>query len=127
MSLELSGKLIKILPAQTGSGKNGAWVKQDFVIETTEQYPKKICISAWGDKADIIQDAEIGDVFNLSAIVESREYNNKWYTDLKVWNITNERAKPVKKAVKGEQPDKPKPAFMSDSLDGSEEDSDLPF
>jgi hypothetical protein len=49
MALEITGKVISILTEQTGSGKNGVWVKQDFVIETTEQYPKKVCFSAWGD------------------------------------------------------------------------------
>jgi hypothetical protein len=37
MALEISGKVIQILPEQTGTGKNGLWTKQDFVIETQEQ------------------------------------------------------------------------------------------
>jgi hypothetical protein len=51
MALEISGKVIQLLVEQTGAGKNGTWVRRDFVIETTEQYPKKICFSGWGDKA----------------------------------------------------------------------------
>jgi hypothetical protein len=50
MANELSGKVMLILPEQTGTGKNGQWSKQDFVIETEEQYPKKVCFSAWGEK-----------------------------------------------------------------------------
>lgn len=48
--MEITGRIIQLLPLQTGQGKNGVWKKQDFVIETDGQYPKKICISAWGDK-----------------------------------------------------------------------------
>ena len=48
--MQLTAKLIQILPLQTGSGKNGEWKKQDIIVETSEQYPKKVCISIWGDK-----------------------------------------------------------------------------
>jgi len=46
--MELSGKVIQILPKQTGEGKNGTWEKQEYVIETQGQYPKKVCFSIWG-------------------------------------------------------------------------------
>ena len=52
MALEIIGNLWKVMPEQSGAGKNGTWVKQDFIIETDDQYPKKVCITAWGEKAD---------------------------------------------------------------------------
>ena len=58
MALEISGKLLQILPEQTGTGKNGQWIKQDFIIETQEQYPRKVCFSAWGDKAALVKNLE---------------------------------------------------------------------
>ena len=87
MALEISGKIIKILPEQTGSGKNGVWKKQDFILETMEQFPKKICIAAWGDKVDQIQSLNVGEEVKVAFNVESREYNERWYTDLKAWKI----------------------------------------
>jgi hypothetical protein len=87
MALEISGKVISVLAEQTGSGKNGAWVKQDFVIETTEQYPKKVCFSAWGDKAAAVKNIAMGTPVKVSFNVESREFNGKWYTDLRIWKI----------------------------------------
>ena len=48
--MQLIGKLIQMLPLQTGQGKNGQRKKQDIVVETEGQYPKKVCISIWGDK-----------------------------------------------------------------------------
>ena len=48
--MQLTAKLVQLLPLQTGSGKNGQWKKQDVIVETEGQYPKKICISIWGDK-----------------------------------------------------------------------------
>ena len=87
MAIEISGKLIKLLPLQTGSGKNGTWNKQDFIIETTEQYPKKICISAWGDKINMLAQFSLDSSLKVSVNIESREYNGKWYTDLRAWKI----------------------------------------
>ena len=49
MALEINGKIIKILPQQSGTGRNGVWKKQDFILETNEQFPKKISFQR-GDK-----------------------------------------------------------------------------
>jgi hypothetical protein len=48
--MQLTAKLIEVLAIQTGQGKNGEWKKQDIIVETDGQYPKKVCISIWGDK-----------------------------------------------------------------------------
>jgi len=87
MALEVTGRLIHILPEQTGTGKNGLWKKQDIIIETNEQFPKKISLSLWGDKVDQAKDYQIGQVLKVVAAVESREYNGKWYTDVKPFRI----------------------------------------
>jgi len=89
MPLEITGKLIQVQPEQTGAGKNGTnWVKQDFIIETAaEQYPKKICFSAWGDKMQILKTLNPGTQINVAFDIESREFNGKWYTNLKAWKI----------------------------------------
>lgn len=87
MAIEISGKLIKLLPIQTGTGKNGMWSKQEFVVETTDQYPKKICISAWGDKTNMLAQFSLDSDIRVSVNIESREYNEKWYTDIRAWKI----------------------------------------
>ena len=92
MSLEIEGKLVKILPEQSGEGKNGRWVKQDFVIETADKFPKKVCFSTWGDKTDLLKVFSAGDMLRVSFNPESREYNQKWYTDLRAWKIEAKNA-----------------------------------
>jgi Domain of unknown function (DUF3127) len=74
------------LPLQSGTGKNGQWKKQDIIVETDGQYPKKVCISIWGDKIDEKQ-LQINNVLKLEFDIESREFNGKWYTDAKAWKI----------------------------------------
>ncbi len=87
MGLDVEGRLIKILPEQSGEGRNGRWVKQDFVIETAGEYPKKICFATWGDKTDALKKLQEGQMLKVAFNPESREYNEKWYTDLKAWKI----------------------------------------
>lgn len=87
MALEISGKIIKVLPEQNGTGRNGAWKKQDFIVETKEQYPKKICITAWGDKVNALSQIPMQSDVKVNVNIESREFNDKWYTDVRAWKI----------------------------------------
>jgi hypothetical protein len=84
--MQLTAKLIQLLPLQTGTGKNGEWKKQDIIVETESQYPKKVCISIWGDKINTSQ-LKVGNQLKVDFDVESREYNGRWYTDVKAWKI----------------------------------------
>jgi hypothetical protein len=80
--MQLTAKITQLLPLQTGMGKSGQWRKQDIIVETDGQYPKNICISIWGDKINENQ-LQIGNSLTISYELESREYNNKWYTDVR--------------------------------------------
>jgi hypothetical protein len=84
--MELEGKVIQINPLQSGEGRNGTWKKQEFIIETTSQYPKKVCVTVWGDKIDQFNIQQNEDL-KLSIELESREYNNRWYTDVRAWKV----------------------------------------
>lgn len=87
MALELSGKVTQILTEQSGTGKNGQWSKQDFIIETEDQYPRKVCLSAWGEKVSMVKTLKPGNPVKVSFNAESREFNGRWYTDLRIWKI----------------------------------------
>jgi Domain of unknown function (DUF3127) len=84
--MQLTAKLIQLLPLQSGTGKNGQWKKQDIIVETEATYPKKICVSVWGDKIDA-SSLQLGNLLKIDFDVESREYNGRWYTDVKAWKI----------------------------------------
>jgi len=85
--MDITGILIKKLALQSGSGANGTWQKQDFVIQTEEQYPKKVCFSAWAQRVDDLSRFQEGSRVKVSFDVASREYNERWYTDLRAWRI----------------------------------------
>lgn len=84
--MQIAAKLIKILPLQTGTGRNGEWKRQDIIVETQEQYPKKICIGIWGDKIEE-EKLKVDAMLQIDFDIESREYNEKWYTNLRAWKI----------------------------------------
>ena len=126
MALEIVGKLQQILPAQKGSGARGEWLRQDFIIETVEQYPRKICVSAWGDKAKDLEGVQIGDTLKISVNIESREFNGRWYTDVRSWRIERESSS---QQASPQQTAAPTPLAADDYADfgASEEVDDLPF
>ncbi|GAB4322404.1 MAG: DUF3127 domain-containing protein [Bacteroidales bacterium] len=84
--MEIKGKIVEIMEPETGEGRNGPWRKQNFVIETLEQYPRKVCLTVWGDKVNIGQ-FSAGTVVTADINIESREYNGRWYTDVKAWRV----------------------------------------
>ncbi|MDN3689598.1 DUF3127 domain-containing protein [Cyclobacterium jeungdonense] len=86
--MELTGKIIQALEEQSGNGRNGTWRKRDYIMETPGQYPKKVCLTVWGDKIDQFN-IQPGQEITASIEVESREYNGRWYTDVKVWRVNS--------------------------------------
>ena len=114
----LTGKLLQVLPLQTGTGKNGQWKKQDIIVETEGQYPKKVCVSIWGDKIKEEQ-LKVGSQLNISFDIESREFNGKWYTDVKAWKIEAGSGAAAPDNTNGDQ--------YFDEGSSSESKDDLPF
>jgi len=93
--MEIIGKLIQKMPMQSGISKTGnSWQKQEFVIETLEQYPRKICANLWGERTAVLETLNIDDKVVMSFDLESREFNGKWYTDVKASKIEPVNASP---------------------------------
>lgn len=89
--MEINGKIIQLLEGKSGQSAKGAWRKQEYVLETADQYPKKICFMVWGDKVDEFGIKQ-GENLGVSIDLESREYNGRWYTDVKAWKVTRSGA-----------------------------------
>ena len=84
--MEIKGKIIEILPEKSGQSANGEWRKQEYILETDSNYPKKICFIAWWDKIgeyNLQKDENV----EVSVDLESREYNGSWYTYVKAWKV----------------------------------------
>lgn len=85
--MELEGKIFSILELTKGASAKGEWKRQNIVIETTSDFPKKVCVSLWGPKVDAISGMQIGDKVSMTVDLESREFNGKWYTDVRASRI----------------------------------------
>jgi len=123
MSLEITGKVEQVLPLESGEGKNGPWKKQHFVIEYMDgNYAKKLCFSLWGDKTSALQDIQPGTEIKVSFNVESREYNQRWYTDAKAWRVEVVGQAQQNSAATNDNT-APDPVFNETAAD----ENDLPF
>ncbi|MDR0726147.1 MAG: DUF3127 domain-containing protein [Prevotellaceae bacterium] len=88
MALDITGKIVQVLDLQTGASARGDWKRQEFILETEEQYPRKICISLWGDRINDIAGIQIGgELITVSIALESKEFNGRWYTEVRGWRI----------------------------------------
>ena len=91
--MEIKGKITQLLPQKSGQSANGEWRKQEYILETSSEYPKKICFMAWGDKIDQF-DIKQGENVEVAIDLESREYNGRWYTDVKAWRVSRDGTSP---------------------------------
>jgi len=93
MSMQVKGTLLQILKLESGVSKAGKeWKKQDFVIETNEQFPKKVCFTLFGDKISLIDGITEGTEIEVFFSLESRDFNGKWYHNINAWKIENAAA-----------------------------------
>lgn len=128
MALSIEGKLKKLCPVLTGEGRNGTWTRQDFILETFGEYPKQICFSTWNDKAKEVQALAVGSLLSVHFSAESREYNERWYTDLRAFRIDMMGVQ--QQGLTNQQPvtQQPTDAKPEDAKgEGEEESDDLPF
>ena len=140
------GKIIQVLPVQEGVGRNGnPWKVQPYVLETLDQYPRKVHFEVFGEDRIKQNPCEIDQLVTVSFDIESREFNGRWYTSIRAWRIqqgdTTQVAAPAPAAapvaaapaapaapaaapVAAEQPVAPVDPFDASAGDGT---SDLPF
>jgi hypothetical protein len=122
MSLSVKGKLVTILNLESGISRSGnSWKKQEFILETQEQFPRKVCFTLFNDKVSLLSGFAAGEDLEVSFDIESREFNNKWYHNINAWKI--ERVGQISAA------DIPPPLSTDDipPENNLEDPDDLPF
>ena len=133
MSLEIEGKIIRKLNVQTGVSQRGNWSKQEFIIEYQEgSYPSQACFNVWGeDKVKDLERFQIGDSVKVSFNVSSREYNGRWYTDLRAWRIDAAGSQPAsapQTAAPAQETGNAQAAAAATAVPANDsKDDDLPF
>ncbi len=132
--MEISGKIIAVLPLQQGTSKAGnPWQSQSYVLETQEQYSKKVCFEIFGEDRIKNNSCQIDELVTVSFDIESREFNGRWYTSVRAWKVAKgEGAAPAvtsNTATPSPTETAPDTNIQSfDAADNSMDDgSDLPF
>lgn len=81
--MDIQGKVIQVLPPQSGTSKAGnPWSKQEYVIE--QEGGRKVAVTFFGERATQFL-LHMNENVNLSIDIESREYNGRWYTEIRAW------------------------------------------
>lgn len=122
--MEIQGKIITKLPLVSGQGKNGEWRLQEYVLETTDQYPKKVCFGLFGDRIDK-NPINIDDFVNVSFDIESREWNGKWFTSIRAWKVEVVNQEPA--AIPAEVMAVSNAETFDAMADATDDTGDLPF
>ena len=86
--MEIQGKVIAVLPERSGVSARGEWKSQTYVIETQEQYPKKMAFDVLG--ADRIANfgIQLGEVINVSFDIDAHEYQGRYFNQIRAWAVS---------------------------------------
>ena len=130
--MEVSGKIIQVLPEQGGVSKTSGkeWKLQAYVLETQEQFPRKVHFEVFGEDRIKANPCQLDDIVTVSFDIESREFNGRWYTSIRAWKIQQgvvESAAP-QSAVAPQPVAAPQSNVETfDAAAGVDETTDLPF
>ena len=123
--MEFVGVVYRILPVQSGTSARGQWQKLEVVFELPDEFSRKVCVTFFGDRVQDAASLQVGEKVNVSVNIESREYNGRWYTDVRAWRIQKTQPEQPAAAPIPDLPpigmEEPAMAVGSDSVD------DLPF
>ena len=129
--MEITGKVVRLGNLTEGTSARGPWRKQELIIETEEQYPRTVCLICWTNQIDEIQKFAPGQTIKAQIEISSREFNGKWYTDVRVWRFDPVGAAPAptQSPAQPVMHQTPPPAAPTQEFYAPSEDSvdDLPF
>ncbi len=128
--MEVQGKIIQKFDLQSGTSKAGnPWKKQCYLLETLDSFPKKIYFDFFGERADQFP-LEVGDMITLSFDIDCREYQGRYYTDIRGWKaekITQNATTPTPPTNDAPPAPQPGPAPAPDMNFEQTQEDDLPF
>lgn len=123
--MELTGKIIAVIPAKSGvsprTGNN--WMTQEFVIEVPGQYPKRCAFSVFGEDRIKLFNIKNGEDITIQFDIEAREFNGRWYNDVRVYNVLRVPKQEQAEKVASQVANPYSPKGDSHDSDGG----DLPF
>ena len=85
--MEITGKIRHVLPERSGTSARGEWKAQSFVVETKDQYPRKMVFDVFG--AERLQRFNIksGDEVKVFFDIDAHEYQGRWFNNIRAFDV----------------------------------------
>ena len=123
--MEFEGVVYKIMPPVKGTSARGEWQRQEVIFDLPSEFSRKVCVIFFNKESEVARLRE-GATYTVSFNLESREYNGRWYTDVRAWRV---QAKEEQQATAPATDLPPlggeEPTYASSSA--AQEVDDLPF
>lgn len=85
--MEITGRIILALPERSGVSARGAWKSQSFVIETQDQYPRKMVFDVFGEERLQRFNIQAGDDVTVFFDIDAHEYNGRWFNNIRAYDV----------------------------------------
>ena len=87
--MDLTGKIIAVIQPRSGvSQRTGnSWMTQEYVMEVPGQYPKKMVFNIFGEDRIKQFNIQMGEDVTVSFDIDAREFNGRWYNDIRAYNV----------------------------------------
>lgn len=99
---------------------------QEYVIETHDQYPRKMCFDVFGADKIAQFNIQAGEELTVSFDIDAREWNGRWFNSIRAWKVERVGAQAPVAAGAPFPPVGAAPAAPVDFAATDEKD-DLPF
>ena len=122
--MEVEEAIYNILPPTKGVSAGGEWPRQEGIFEMPQEFSRKVCVAFLNKESEVARLKE-GAAYTVSVNIESREYNGRWYTDVRAW-----RVQPKQEAAPAPAPTPEMPPLGDEpsySAPASADVDDLPF
>lgn len=86
--MRLIAKFVKALDTVSGETEKGAWSRGGFVVRTIDDREQLVAFTAYGaERIDSYSALKTDDIVEVVFVPESREFNDKWFTDLRLLKV----------------------------------------
>ena len=96
--MEITGKIIAVLEPRKGtSNRTGnEWICGQYVLETMDQYPRKLFFEVFGSDRMQQFNIQMGEIMTVSFDIDAREYQGRWFNTVRAFRVDrNVHAAPV--------------------------------
>ena len=89
MDIQLIGTIVRVLPMQSGTKRDGGeWQKQDYLLSVEdERYDNKVCFQIFGAEKIARIGLKENERVRVHLEIRANEYNGKFYDSIDCWKV----------------------------------------